>query len=144
MPRCDDHPLTAKSKWVVTASSSDGPAPPAQAVDGNVATRWTTGKEQVGGEWLQIDFGATVSLTQLTLVLGSSANDYPRKYATRFSNSSQDTAAPVLLSGMGAANSDTVMNFSKVTSGRYLHISQSGTAPALWWSVAEIQAQCAD
>lgn len=113
-------------------------------MDGDVATRWTTGKEQVGGEWLQIDFGATVSLTQLTLVLGSSANDYPRKYATRFSNSSQNTAAAVLLSGTGAPSSDTVMNFSKVSSGRYLLITQGGTAPALWWSVAEIQAQCAD
>lgn len=143
-PHCSDHPLSAKSKWVVTASSSDGPAPPAQAVDGDLGTRWSTGKEQMGGEWLQIDFGAVVSLTRVTLVLGSSVNDYPRKYATRFSSSSQDTAAPVLASGMGAASTDTVMNFPKGSSGRYVLISQSGTAPALWWSVAEVLAACAD
>ena len=100
--------------------------------------------EQKGGEWLQLDFGATVTLTKLTLVLGSSVNDYPRKYATRFSNSTMNMAAPVLVSGMGAANTDTVLNFPAGTTGRFVLISQSGTAPMLWWSVAEIQAECAD
>lgn len=143
-PKCSDHPLTAKTKWVVTASSSDGLAPPAQAVDGDLGTRWSTGKSQAGGEWLQIDFGAVVSLSQVTLALGSSKDDYPRQYATRFSNSSQNTGAPVLASGMGAASTDTVMNFPKGSSGRYVLITQSGAVQGLWWSVAEILAQCAD
>ncbi len=143
-PKCTDHPLTAKTKWIVTASRSEASSPPARAVDGDLGTRWTSGTSQVGGEWLQIDFGATVSLTQVTLALGSSKDDYPRKYATRFSNSPQDTAAPVLASGMGAASTDTVMNFPKGSSGRYVLISQSGAVQGLWWSVAEILAQCAD
>jgi hypothetical protein len=141
---CAKNPITAKSKWVVTASSSDAIAPPAQAIDDKVDTRWSTGKEQIGGEWLQLDLGGTVTLSKLTLVLGGSVNDYPRKYATRFSNSSMNTGAPVLVSGMGAASMDTVMNFPAGSTGRYVLISQSGTAPALWWSVAEIQVQCVD
>jgi hypothetical protein len=141
---CAKNPITAKSKWVVTASSSDAPAPPAQACDNMTSTRWTTGKEQMGGEWLQLDFGATVTLTKLTLQLGSSIDDYPRKYATRFSNTSMNNAAPVLVSGMGAKSTDTVMTFPAGTSGRYVLITQSGVAPALWWSVAEIQAECSD
>ena len=141
---CAKNPITAKSKWVVTASSSESPASPAQAIDDKLDTRWTTGKEQIGGEWLQLDLGGTVTLTKLTLMLGTSVDDYPRKYATRFSNSSSNTNAPVLVNGMGAKGSDTVMNFPAGTTGRYLLISQSGAAPGLWWSVAEIQVQCAD
>jgi hypothetical protein len=141
---CAKNPITAKSKWVVTASLSESPASPAQAIDDKVDTRWTTGKEQVGGEWLQLDLGGTVTLTKVTLMLGTSVDDYPRKYATRFSNSSSNTNAPVLVNGMGAKATDTVMNFPAGTTGRYLLISQSGAAPNLWWSVAEIQVQCAD
>ena len=141
---CAKNPITAKSKWTVTASATSNGDPTTNAYDDVLTNRWATGTEQVGGEWLQLDFSATVTLTKLTLVLGSSVNDYPRKYATRFSNSSMNNAAPVLVSGMGAASTDTVMNFPAGTTGRYVLISQSGTAPGLWWSVAEIQAQCAD
>ena len=110
-----------------------------------LTNRWSTGKDQVGGEWLQLDFGVAVTLTKLTLVLGTaSPDDYPRTYATRFSNTPANQTAPVLVSGMGAKSSDTVMNFTAGTTGRYVLITQGGAAPALWWSVAEIQAQCAD
>ena len=141
---CAKNPLSMKSKWVVTASASSNADPTTNAHDGVLTNRWTTGKEQAGNEWLQVDFGAVVTLTKVTLVLGASVNDYPRKYATRFSNTSMNQAAPVLISGMGAASADTVLTFPKGTSGRYLLITQSGVAPALWWSVAEIQAECAD
>jgi hypothetical protein len=128
----------------VTASKSGNGAPPSNAHDGDVATRWTTGADQAGGEWLQIDFGKAVTLTKLTLMLGNSADDYPRSYATRFSNSSGNMAAPVLASGMGAKGVDTILNFPAGTTGRYVLISQSGKVTGLWWSVAEIQAACAD
>lgn len=32
-----------------------------------------------------------------------------------------------------APSSDTVLNFSKGTTGRYLLVTQSGKATALWW-----------
>lgn len=141
---CAKNPIPAKSKWVVTASSSSNADPVGNAHDGVLTNRWSTGKDQVGGEWLQLDFGAVVTLTKLTLALGASGDDYPRKYATRFSNTSANQTAPVLVSGMGAKGTDTVMTFPAGTSGRYVLISQSGAAPTLWWSVAEIQAECAD
>ena len=52
--------------------------------------------------------------------------------------------APVSTSGMGAAGVDTVMTFPAGTTGRYVLINQTGAAPALWWSIGEIQAACAD
>lgn len=141
---CAKNPIPAQAAWSVTASASGNGAPTSNAHDGDVATRWTTGSDQIGGEWLQLDFGKAVTLTKLTLQLGTSADDYPRSYATRFSNSSGNMAAPVLVSGMGAEGVDTVLNFPAGTTGRYLLISQSGKVTGLWWSVAEIQAACAD
>jgi hypothetical protein len=130
----------------VTASHSrpNGLDPVANTKDGIATNRWSTGKDQAGDEWLQVDFGAAVRLSKVTLVLGSDPDDYPRKYAARLSASSQNTAAPVLVMGMGAAGSDTVLSFPAGSVGRYLLISQGGMAEALWWSVAEVQAECAD
>jgi hypothetical protein len=53
-------------------------------------------------------------------------------------------AARVLVSGMGEAGSDTVLSFPAGSAGRYLLISQGGMATDLWWSVAEVQAECVD
>jgi hypothetical protein len=141
---CAKNPIPAKSGWKVTASATRDIDPTTNACDGDLTTRWSSGEDQSGDEWLQLDFGAVVKLSKLTLMLGTSINDYPRKYATRFSNTSMNLAAPVLVSGMGAASTDTVMTFPAGSSGRYVLISQSGTASMLWWSIAEIQAECAD
>jgi hypothetical protein len=83
-------------------------------------------------------------LSKVTLLLGGSPDDYPRTYAARLSGASQNAAAPVLDSGSGAEGSDTVLDFPKGSVGRYLLVSQGGAVTGLWWSVAEIQAVCAD
>jgi hypothetical protein len=143
---CAKNPIPAKSAWTVTASHSrpNGLDPVTNTKDGVVTNRWSSGKDQSGDEWLQIDFGVPVRLSEVTLVLGSNPDDYPRTYEVRLSGSSQNTAAPVLLSGMGAEARDTVLTFPAGSLGRYLLISQGGEAEALWWSVAEVQAECAD
>jgi hypothetical protein len=145
-PTCAKNPISAKSSWTVTASHSQANSvdPVGNTKDGVLTNRWTTGKDQSGDEWLQVDFGVAVKLSKITLVLGASSNDYPRKFAARLSGTSQNFAAPVLDSGMGAQSTDTVIDLPADSVGRYLLISQGGTATALWWSVAEIQAVCAD
>jgi hypothetical protein len=73
--KCADHAISAKTKWVATASSasignsmeSDGLYnPPEHMTDGLYNERWSSGKKQDGTEWIQIDFGATVNLTRVT------------------------------------------------------------------------------
>lgn len=143
---CAMHAIPAKSSWKLSASHSqaNGVEPVSYAHDGNTGNRWSTGKDQSGNEWLQIDFGVEVQITKLTLMLGTSVNDHPRMYQTRISNTANDTASTPVVTGSGQASTDTVMNFPKQTRGRYVRISQHGTATALWWSVAEIQTECAD
>jgi hypothetical protein len=143
---CAMRPIPAKSSWKLSASHSptNGGDPVTNAHDGNTATRWTTGKDQSGNEWLQIDFGVEVRLSEVTLMLGTSVDDHPRGYTVRVSNTSNNTAAPVLLTGAGMANTDTVLTLPAGTRGRYVLINQTGAVTALWWSVAEIQAECAD
>jgi beta-glucosidase len=139
---CSAHPLTAMSAWTATASSSGGADVPAQAIDGDLTTRWSSGKDQAGDEWFQLDFSADVTITKVTLKLGSNATDYPRSYKTRLTDTANNLSAPALLMGNGQNGVDTVMTFSAPTTGRYLLITQGGMVTGLWWSIAEISVEC--
>lgn len=160
-PKCSDHPLTAKSTWSASAllasvgngMESDGLYnPPKHVLDGLLAERWSTGRPQNGTddkEWLEIDFKQEVSLDVVQVMLlsdlGGNANDYPRGYEIRLSNSSMNTAAPVRASGAGAAGTNLTVSFPTPISGRYLHIKQTGsTTGTEWWTVTEIYVSCTD
>jgi hypothetical protein len=140
---CAAHPIPAKTTWKVTASSSGTNASASNLCDDILTNRWSSGKPQAGDEWIEVDFGVEVTLSQATLLLGSSVNDYPRSYETRFSDIAMSTAAP-LLSGSGMPSTDTVMTFPAATIGRYLRVSQAGPTTSNYWSAAEIEVQCQD
>lgn len=149
---CADHPVPVdKTTWKATASSSsvgtgvetDGLYnPPEHMLDGSFSERWSSGKAQSGDEWIQIDFGVVVTLTDLTLNPGNDAGDYPRSYAVRISNKSEDFAAAVKASGTGMTGT-TFVHFSTPVTGRYLTVRQTGlTGP--WWTIAEVLVGCTD
>src|SRR5436190_1928535 len=56
--------IPPKSTWVATASVNGSLAP--LAVDADTSTRYTTGRSQAGDEWLQVDFGITATIDEVT------------------------------------------------------------------------------
>jgi len=137
--------------WTATASSfskGDGTEadglynPPAHMLDGLYTERWSTGQLQSGNEWIQLDFGAVSTITDLTLNPGNDAGDYPRSYAVRVSNKDQDFAAPVKVSGTGMPGT-TFVHFSPPAVGRYVTVRQTGVEGP-WWTVAEALVGCTD
>ena len=148
---CADHPLPAKATWVATASSSsvgngteaDGLYnPPAHMLDGNYNERWSSGHAQAGDEWIQIDLGAVSTITDLTLNPGNDAGDYPRMYAVRVSNKSEDFAAAIKSSGAGMPGT-TFVHFTTPAVGRYITVRQTdATAGNPWWTIAEVLVAC--
>jgi hypothetical protein len=156
---CSDHVIPAKSKWMATASEyslgtgmeDDGLYnPPSHMIDSNYTERWSSGKTQVGGEWIQIDFGATVNLTDVVLNVRGNAGDYPRMYEVRLSTKTNDLTGKVLAMGNGmptAADPDnTNITLSAMSTGRYLTVKQTGvnTVDAAWWTVSEVLVSCTD
>ena len=55
------------------------------AIDGDPATRYTSGQTQNGTEFFTLDFGATVSITGITLDDTASPNDFPVMYKAEYS-----------------------------------------------------------
>jgi len=153
--KCADHVIPAKTKWIATASSeslgtgveTDALYNPAvHMTDGSYTERWSSGKPQSGDEWVEIDFGATVNITSLTLNPNNDTGDYPRAYAVRISSKSQDFTVAAKASAAGMPGS-TVVTFPAIISGRYLTVRQTGmdVAPdTAWWTIAEVLATCTD
>jgi hypothetical protein len=131
-------PIPPKSVWVATANVNGSLAP--LAVDADTRTRYTTGRSQAGDEWVEVDFGFTATIDEVTLDT-SNSNDYPAHWQVRLSGTSVNLAAPVVVEGDGTAP-NIVIRLPTPARGRYLLISQTGVNPSHWWSVHELGASC--
>jgi hypothetical protein len=121
--------------WKATASIVDGvDAPPPNALDGEITTRWTTGRVQVGGEWFVVDLGKAVPMSQLVLDDTMHPADYPVTY--ELEASSDGVRFTPVEKGWGTTV--TIVCFHELTA-RYLRVHQTGTAPSAWWSIDELR-----
>jgi len=129
--------IPATSTWKALAQPEAEPA--ANAFDGNIATRFTTGQPQNGGEWLEINFGARVTFTQITM--STPNDDYPRHYQLLLSNTSKDSKAVMLKEDDGKTGTITV-TLLQARTGQFLTIRQTGKVVMSWWSVHEVSIAC--
>ncbi len=151
---CAAHPIPLKAMWTATASVEAGPCPgmpnpdycgPAsRAIDGMLApinvTRYTTGVGRTGTEWLQIDFGKSVTVSQVLLTTAA-GTDYTHSYEVRLSAEAGTLAgSAAIVSGMGQ-DGGTTIKFPTPMTGQFLRITQT-TSGASWWSIQELDASC--
>lgn len=142
-PSCDDHPLTARSSWVLSSLPDYATGPAAHLTD-DKTTRWTTGKAQSGDEWLQVDFGQVVTLSQINLQQAeANANDYPRGFTITVSNTDENVTGTPSFSGTGKSGVSTTILLPAFATGRYLLIEQTGSSLS-WWSAVELEVSCVD
>ena len=128
--------------WNASAISSAANNAPINAIDGTLASRWSTGAAQVPGQYFEIDFGGYVQLSQITLNSTGSAGDYPRAYEVGVSTDDVDFSRVIAAGTVDVAPpNDTVTIDFPVHSARFLRIYQMGTSGS-WWSVHELTMQC--
>ncbi|MFB5760943.1 discoidin domain-containing protein [Paenibacillus medicaginis] len=125
--------LTDHSLWTVTTSTYGNQDIAANMLDGDLATRWTSGQDQTNGQWIQLDLGKTETFDTVTLNPGSFTEDYPDSYRVYVSNDNKKWNGPVA-SGQGAQG-DLTITFP-IQNARYLKIVQTGQS-SKWWSIAE-------
>jgi uncharacterized repeat protein (TIGR02543 family) len=128
-----DYPVLPRTGWVASANpTGEGPA---NAVDGNISTRWSTGANQTYGQWFQVDLGSVQTFNRIVMDAGSSTGDYPRGYQVNVSNDGANWGSPV---ATGAGSSAvTAVNFAPQIA-RYIRVTQTGSVSgSVWWSIAE-------
>src|SRR5262249_31698686 len=125
----------SRTAWTATASSTEAGGNPMNALDGNSATRWSSGKPMAGGGWLQIDLGSVQTFDRIVLNSGSSINDYARSYQILVSNNGTDWATQSPVTTWTGNNALIDVSLASPVSARYVRIVQTGTS-SYWWSIA--------
>ncbi len=74
-------PVFNTSGFTATASSTGAGFSPANALDGDVTTRWSSGVAQAPGQWFIVNLGANTPLNKVLFDSGpSSPGDFPVSY----------------------------------------------------------------
>lgn len=129
-------PVLDRTGWTATASSTDTYGDvPANALDGNQNTRWSSGVAQASGQWFQVDMGKSQSISSILMDAGpTSTGDYPRGYQLQVSN---DNVNWTTASSGDFGNSRTIRFDFQGQTVRYFKIVQTGTSTN-WWSISEL------
>ena len=126
-------PLTNHSQWKVTASHGERTAP--LAIDGDLKTRYSTGKSQVPGMWFQVELPEATTITALQLDCRISARDYPRGYRVELSNDGRDWNK-LVAAGQGTGTLTEII--FPPTKAKFIRITQTGSVSGLFWSIHEL------
>ena len=127
-----------RTAWIATASEFDNEDYPQNVVDNDLDTRWATGKNQEGGEWLAIDMREVQDFNQIILDNVNNANDFPREYEVYISNDGESWGNAVM-AGAGTPGL-TIIDFPENLSAQHVKILQTGLieGETIWWTVKEI------
>ena len=126
-------PALARTGWTATASNTGGSDVPANALDGNRATRWSTGTPMANGMFFQVDMQAAQSFNQITMDSAGSANDYARGFSVYVSNDGVNFGTAI---ATGTGTSALVSSAFPTQAARFVKVVQTGAA-SNWWSIAE-------
>jgi F5/8 type C domain len=126
----------ASTGWTATASITAAGAAnlPPNAFDGDLTTRWTTGRAQMGNESFVVNFGKSLSVSEVVLDDTTNPADFPAAYALDVST--DGTKFTPVTTGTG--QTITTISFAQV-SARYLRVRDTGTTPVSWWSIDELR-----
>lgn len=122
-----------RTGWTAAANPTSATDVPARMLDGNAATRWSSGTPMANGNTVTLDLGAARTFGRLTMDSAGSTLDYARGYTVAVStdNATWRTVAT------GTGTSALVSVPLGTQTARYVRITQTGSASS-WWSIAEL------
>lgn len=123
----------ARDGWTVSASTSAADEPASRTIDGDPATRWSTGRGMEPGDWFQVDLGSEQTVSEFLIDATGSGGDFPRGYELFASTDGVTWGQPI---ARGGGRAKLAVQFPAV-SARYLRIVNQGSAGS-WWSIHEL------
>ena len=125
--------LPDKQNWKL--SSSHGSKDLDGCVDGDLTTRWTTGKSMSNGMWIQVELPEPALVSGVTLNAGTSRSDYPRGYSIELSEDGVNWKSKVK-KGEGKT-AITQIEFEE-DAAKFVKITQTGEH-RLYWSIHDLE-----
>jgi O-glycosyl hydrolase len=133
-PFAVEHTLP-RTSWVASASSSSSTDVPANALDGNINTRWSSGAAQKNGQSFIVNMGSAQAVNEISMDSGPSTGDYARSYTIYVS---QNGKSWTNVASGSAISSPEIVTFPTQNS-QYIKVMQTGNSGD-WWSIAEFNA----
>jgi len=119
--------------WTVSASASSPDDPVGNAIDGDPATRWSTGAGMQPGDWFQVDLGEVRSFSEISLDTSGSPGDFARGYEVYVSDDGESWGEPIARGG-GRTQLRVLL---PAVEARYIKIVNTGSSGS-WWSIHEL------
>jgi len=123
-----------RSGWVAStnapSSSSDAPQ---NALDGNLATRFSTDETQRPGLYFEVNMGSVQTFDELDMEVPNSPTDYARDYQVEASSNGSTWATVANCFGTGPSE---VVSFPP-QAAQYVLVMLTGTSDTYWWSIDE-------
>lgn len=124
-----------RSGWTTTASTGT----PANVLDGDVTSSWTTGAAQAGGEWIQIDLATPTLLNRILLDAGPDVDDWPAEYEVLVSDDATTWRSVARSDGTPPEDVTPEITTTRFAPqvARHVRVQQLGSRPDAW-SIGEI------
>ncbi len=122
----------ARTGWAASTNTSGDPA--ANAIDGDLTTRFSTGAAQAPGQDLVINMGSAQTFSELDMEVPNSAGDYARGFQIEVSADGTDWASVATCTGTGSSE---VVSFPAQTD-QYVAVTLNQSVSPNWWSVDEL------
>ncbi|OAH10689.1 discoidin domain-containing protein [Streptomyces jeddahensis] len=125
--------------WQASASASSSDDPPSRAIDGDAATRWSSGHGMQSGDWFQVDLGSTQTFDQIVLDTSASPGDFARQYEVYTSDDGTTWGKPIA-TGPGSTVTRILL---PTTTARYIRVVNKAGSGS-WWSIHDISVLAPD
>jgi hypothetical protein len=126
----------SETGWTASANTSSAGDPPANAIDGNINTRYSSDADQAAGQYWQVNLGSSQTFNQIELNSGGSTGDYARGYNVEVSTDGSTFTS--VATGTGTSSPETV-TFAAQTA-QYIRVVLTAASTTNWWSIAEFTA----
>lgn len=124
-----------RSDWTATATEFSSDAPPSNAIDGDLNTRFSTGQGQHDSQGFVVSWPGDRTISRIRFEVGPSTGDYPRICGIWVKDTNGNvTEVPCHADGSGNVD----VSFAALPVQK-IEVWQWGTSGS-WWSIAEFNA----
>jgi len=124
-----------RTGWTATASASTSNSTPADALDGDLTTRWSSGTPQVTGMYFEVDMQKPQIFFGFALDSLDTPGDAPALFDVYLSLDGSFTT-PALTAQVGMPL--TQVTFASAQIARYIKIVLSNDKSSNWWGIREL------
>lgn len=134
-----DEVALPRDGWQASASASSTDDPPSKAIDGDPATRWSSGHGMQPGDWFQVDLGSKRTFSQIVLDSTASSGDFARQYEVYTSDDGTTWGQPIA-TGPGTTVTCILL---PTTTARYIRVVNKASSGS-WWSIHDLSVLAPD